>query len=172
MKTTIDFKELKPPERADKVKDVVKNIKSVLGAVKARKVFVSCGAMCCGTTARNMAKRLMKESRSLKDFIDKLGGIWMKSAAKNKVGGVFVSGGGFASGIELTQMSLYSTLLELGLVVVGYVNDMPGFGSGANQWGPFAQVGTEGKDGPREDSLTACFEYGKRLAWATKNIMK
>ncbi|MCP4703741.1 MAG: Trp repressor-binding protein [candidate division Zixibacteria bacterium] len=106
----------------------------------------------------------------MKSFIDKLGGIWMKAAAKNKVGGVFVSGGGFASGIELTQISLYSTLIELGMVLVGCVNDMPGFGTGANQWGPFAQVGLEGKDGPNEDSLTACNEYGKRLGWAIKRF--
>lgn len=106
----------------------------------------------------------------MKAFIDKLGGIWMQSSAKNKIGGVFVSGGGFASGNELTQISLYSTLIELGLVLVGYVNDMPGFGAGANQWGPFAQVGPEGKDGPREDCLTACYEYGKRLAWAVKSF--
>lgn len=106
----------------------------------------------------------------MKAFIDKTGGIWMKVAAKNKIGGVFVSGGGFASGNELTQISLYSTLMELGLVLVGCLNDMPGFGTGANQWGPFAQVGLEGKDGPNEDCLTACVEYGKRLAWALKSF--
>lgn len=106
----------------------------------------------------------------MKSFIDKTGGIWMKAAAKNKIGGVFVSGGGFASGNELTQIALYSTLMELGCILVGYVNDMPGFGLGANQWGPFAQVGLEGKDGPNEDCLTACLEYGKRLAWALKKF--
>ncbi len=106
----------------------------------------------------------------MKAFIDKLGGIWMKSAAKNKIAGVFVSGGGFTSGIELTQISLYSALIELGMVLVGFVNDMPGYGTGANQWGPFAQVGSEGKDGPGEECLTACKEYGKRLAWALKSF--
>ena len=30
----------------------------------------------------------------MKAFIDKLGGLWMKAGLKNRVGGVFVSGGG------------------------------------------------------------------------------
>jgi len=106
----------------------------------------------------------------MKTFIDRLGEIWMKSTAKNKIAGVFVSGGGFTSGIELTQISLYSTLIELGMVLVGFVNDMPGYGRGANQWGPFAQVGLDGKDGPGEECLTACQEYGKRLARVMKGF--
>ncbi len=108
----------------------------------------------------------------MKAFLDKTGRIWMNSTAKNKVGGVFVSGGGFTSGIELTHISLYSTLLELGMVMVGFVNDMPGYGKGANQWGPFAQVGNDGKDGPNEHCLTACYEYGKRLASYIKKMSK
>lgn len=106
----------------------------------------------------------------MKAFIDKLGGIWLKSEAKNKVAGVFTSGAGYNSGTEMTQLALYSTLMELGMVLVGFVNDMPGYGRGANQWGPYAQVGSDGKDGPNDDCLTACYEYGKRLAWAIKKV--
>jgi NAD(P)H dehydrogenase (quinone) len=106
----------------------------------------------------------------MKTFIDKTGGLWMKAAAKDKVAGVLVSGGGFNSGIELTQIALYSTLIELGMVLVGFSNDLPGYGLGANQWGPYARVGSEGKDGPNDDCLTACFEYGKRLALFGKKI--
>jgi len=106
----------------------------------------------------------------MKLFIDKLGELWMASALQNRVGAVLVSGGGFNGGTEMTQLGMYSALMELGLVLVGCVNDMPGFGTGANQWGPYAQVGVEGKDGPNDACLTACFEYGKRIAWATKSI--
>jgi len=108
----------------------------------------------------------------MKTFIDKLGGLWMKAGLKNRVGGVFVSGGGFNSGTEMTQLALYSPLVELGMIMVGFVNDMPGYGKGANQWGPYAQVGLEGRDGPNDDCLTACTEYGKRLAWITNLIRK
>lgn len=93
----------------------------------------------------------------------------MKPQAQNKIGGGFASGAGFNTGLEMTQLALYSTLMKLGMVLVGFVNDMPGYGYGANQWGPFAHVGSEGKDGPSEASLTACYEYGKRLAWASKS---
>lgn len=106
----------------------------------------------------------------MKSFIDKTGGLWMKAALKDRVGGVFVSGGGQWSGIELTQMSLFSTLIELGLYMVGFVNDMPGYGLGANQWGPAARVGVDGSEGPIDDTLTACVEYGKRLAVATNKL--
>jgi len=106
----------------------------------------------------------------MKIFIDKLGQIWLQAKAKNKIGGVFVSSGGYASGIELTQIALFSTLIELGMVMVGFVDDMPGYGKGANQWGPFAQVGADGKSGPSEDCFTACYEYGKRVAWAVEKF--
>ena len=112
--------------------------------------------------------RMGSIGNEMKSFIDKLGEIWMKSEAQNKIGGVFASGAGFNTGLEMTQLALYSTLMELGMVLVGFVNDMPGYGRGANQWGPFAQVGLDGKDGPTEDTLTACYEYGKRLARAVK----
>lgn len=106
----------------------------------------------------------------LKAFIEKTGGLWLKAALKDRVGGVFVSAGNYNSGLEATQMALYGTLLELGLVMVGFVNDMPGYGKGANQWGPVAKVGLDGTEGPTDDTLTACVEYGRRLAWAIKKI--
>ncbi len=106
----------------------------------------------------------------LKTFIEGTSGLWLKAALKNRVGGVFVSGGNPNSGIETTQIALYGTLLELGLVMTGFVNDMPGYGKGANQWGPVAHVGLDGTEGPTDDTLTACVEYGKRLGWAIKKI--
>ena len=106
----------------------------------------------------------------LKTFIESTSGLWLKAALQNRVGGAFVSGGNPNSGVEMTQMALYGTLLELGLVMTGFVNDMPGYGKGANQWGPIAKVGLDGTEGPTDDTLTACVEYGKRLAWAIKKI--
>ena len=70
----------------------------------------------------------------LKTFIESTSGLWLKAALQNRVGGAFVSGGNPNSGVEITQMALYGTLLELGLVMTGFVNDMPGYGKGANQW--------------------------------------
>lgn len=114
--------------------------------------------------------RMGSVDHTLKSFIEKTGGLWLKAALKDRIGGVFVSGGNYNSGIEATQMALYGTLLELGMVMVGFVNDMPGYGKGANQWGPVAQVGLDGTEGPTDDTLTACVEYGRRLAWAIKKI--
>jgi NAD(P)H dehydrogenase (quinone) len=108
----------------------------------------------------------------IKSFIDQTGQLWLKAALQNKIGGVFVSGGGRSAGTELTQIGLYSTLMELGMVLVGFVNDMPGYGHGANQWGPYAEVGLDGSQGPSEECLTACYEYGKRLSWAIKTLRK
>lgn len=106
----------------------------------------------------------------MKSFIDKTGGLWMKAALKNKIAGVIVSGGNPNSGTEMTQIAMISTLMELGMLPVGYVNDMPGYGMGANQWGPTARVGLDGTEGPSEDSLTACLEYGKRLGWTVTSF--
>lgn len=106
----------------------------------------------------------------MKAFIDKLGGLWLKAALNNRVGGILVSGGGFNSGVEMTQIALNSTLIELGMFLTGFPNNLPGYGNGANQWGPYAKVGLDGKEGPSEDCLTACFEYGKRIGWLTQKV--
>ena len=114
--------------------------------------------------------RMGSIEHSLKGFIEKTGGLWLKAALKDRIGGVFVSGGNYNSGVELTQMALYGTLLELGMIMVGFVNDMPGYGHGANQWGPVAKVGLDGSEGPSDETLTACVEYGRRLARVAREI--
>lgn len=114
--------------------------------------------------------RMGSVDHALKAFIEKTGGLWLKAALKNRIGGVFVSGGNYNSGVETTQMALYGTLLELGLVMVGFVNDMPGYGKGANQWGPVAMVGLDGTEGPSDETLTACAFYGRRLGGVIKKF--
>lgn len=66
------FKKRDYPSKADYLREMVKRMKRILGTSDTKDILVSCGMMCCGITSRKLAKRLMQESKSLKDFIKKL----------------------------------------------------------------------------------------------------
>lgn len=72
MKGSGKFKSLKNEERAECVRDIVKRLRKVLGDKKTKKLFASCGMMCCGVTSRRLAKKAMQGSKSLKELVKKL----------------------------------------------------------------------------------------------------
>jgi len=71
-------------------------------------------AIIFGTPTRygNMAAQM-------RNFIDQTGGLWMRNALVGKVGSVFVSTGTQHGGQETTITSFHTTLLHLGMVIVG-----------------------------------------------------
>jgi NAD(P)H dehydrogenase (quinone) len=58
-------------------------------------------------------------SAEMRAFLDSTGGLWMKDALVGKVGSVFVSTGTQHGGQESTILSFHTTLLHLGMVIVG-----------------------------------------------------
>lgn len=72
MKGAGKFDELSSSAKADYIRDMVNRMKQVIGVTKTRKILVSCGMMCCGITHRKLAKQLMQESKSIKDFISRI----------------------------------------------------------------------------------------------------
>jgi NAD(P)H dehydrogenase (quinone) len=55
----------------------------------------------------------------MRNFLDQTGGIWAKNALVGKVGSVFTSSGTQHGGQETTITSFHTTLLHLGMIIVG-----------------------------------------------------
>jgi NAD(P)H dehydrogenase (quinone) len=55
----------------------------------------------------------------MRNFLDHTGGLWVKGALVGKLGSVFASTGTQHGGQETTITSFHSTLLHLGMVIVG-----------------------------------------------------
>lgn len=108
----------------------------------------------------------------VKAFIDKIcGKLWVADALVGRVGGVFVSGGGFGSagmGCELTMLSMLANLAELGLILVPVPRNTPGFAQGSLQWGPYGRSTDEDfshiKDGVPQERLKAARHHGRHVA--------
>ena len=95
------------------------------GAKKAREAFAhlpiakvdelpDADAIIFGTPTRfgNMCAQM-------RNFLDQTGGLWVRNALVGKVGSVFVSTGTQHGGQETTITSFHSTLLHLGMIIVG-----------------------------------------------------
>ncbi|OIO67660.1 MAG: Trp repressor-binding protein [Zetaproteobacteria bacterium CG12_big_fil_rev_8_21_14_0_65_55_1124] len=104
----------------------------------------------------------------MKKLIDESASLWMENALQGKVGGVFVSGGGFGGaggGAELTMAGLHANFLEHGMLVVGFPKSTLGYAEGGLHWGAYARSGNhEGMPAGISDSqLTAARSYGAHL---------
>lgn len=104
----------------------------------------------------------------MKRFIDRTSKLWKSQDLAGKLGGVFVSGGGFGSaggGVELTMMSLHSQFLQQGMVTVGFPNDAMGYAHGGLQWGVYGRSGNiDGMpEALSESALLAARSYGAHL---------
>ncbi len=104
----------------------------------------------------------------MKKLIDESAGLWMENALEGKVGGVFVSGGGFGGaggGAELTMAGLHANFLEHGMLIVGFPKNALGYAEGGLHWGVYARSGNhEGvPEGINDSQLTAARSYGAHL---------
>ena len=72
MKGSENYDALKGDKKASWWRNAVENMENELGREKSIEIMNACGAKCCGKGQRNTAKRLMNESKSIEDFLDKL----------------------------------------------------------------------------------------------------
>jgi len=104
----------------------------------------------------------------MKKLIDEAASLWMENVLQGKLGGVFVSGGGFGGaggGAELTMAALHANFLEHGMLVAGQPRTVLGYAEGGLHWGAYARTGNhEGMPAGISDSqLTAARSYGAHL---------
>lgn len=85
----------------------------------------------------------------MRNFLDQTGGLWARNALVGKVGSVFASTGTQHGGQETTITSFHTTLLHLGMVIVGlpysepHVRNMDEITGG----GPYGATTLGGADG-------------------------
>lgn len=105
----------------------------------------------------------------MRSFLDQAGGLWMSGALVGKVGGVFTSTASQHGGQESTLLSFHTTLLHLGMVIVGLPYAFQGqLGldevHGGTPYGASTIAGGDGSRQPSEIDLDGARFQGKHTA--------
>ena len=121
-------------------------------------------AVIFGTPTRfgNMAAQM-------RNFLDQTGKLWVQGSLIGKVGSVFTSTGTQHGGQETTITSFHTTLLHLGMVIVGVPYSCQGLTNmaeitGGSPYGAGTLAGSDGKRQPTENELAIARFQGKHVA--------
>ena len=121
-------------------------------------------AIVFGTPTRfgNMASQM-------RNFLDQAGGLWMKGALVGKAGSVFVSTATQHGGQETTIASFHTTLLHLGMVIVGLPYSFQGQMrldeiTGGSPYGATTIAGGDGSRRPSANELDGARFQGEHVA--------
>lgn len=126
--------------------------------------LVEYDAIIVGTPTRfgNMASQM-------RNFWDKTGGIWAQGKLIGKIGSAFTSTASQHGGQETTLTSIHTTLLHLGMVIVGVpyscqalteLNEV----SGGTPYGATTIAGGDGSRQPSDNELTIARFQGQHVA--------
>jgi NAD(P)H dehydrogenase (quinone) len=104
----------------------------------------------------------------MRNFLDQTGGLWAKGALVGKVGSVFASTGTQHGGQETTITSFHSTLLHLGMIVVGVPYSCQGLMNmteitGGTPYGATTLAGADGSRQPSQNELDIARFQGKHV---------
>lgn len=152
-----------------------------IGALESQKTFAHIpiavpqeladyDAILFGTPTRfgNMAAQM-------RAFLDATGGLWAKGALIGKVGGVFTSSGTQHGGQESTILSIHTTLLHHGLIIVGLPYSFEGQSGieevkGGSPYGASTIAGASGERFPSDIELEGAKFQGRHVADITKRL--
>jgi NAD(P)H dehydrogenase (quinone) len=102
------------------------------------------------------------------NFLDQVGGLWMRGALHGKVGGAFTSSATQHGGQETTMFSIITNLLHFGMVVLGLdychagqmtLDEITGSPCGAT-----TIAGGDGSRIPSESELAGARYQGRKVA--------
>jgi len=108
-------------------------------------------------------------SAQMRNFLDQTGGLWMKGALIGKVGSVFVSTATQHGGQETTITGFHTTLLHLGMLIVGVpyseqrLLNMDEI-TGGTPYGASTLAGSDGARQPSENELAIARFQGRHVA--------
>jgi len=111
----------------------------------------------------------------MRNFMDQTGGLWMKGSLVGKPAGVFTSTASQHGGQETTITSFHTTLLHLGMVIVGVpyseqrlmnLSEI----SGGSPYGASTLAGLDGSRMPSENELAIARFQGKHIAEIAKKL--
>jgi NAD(P)H dehydrogenase (quinone) len=111
----------------------------------------------------------------MRQFLDGAGGLWAKSALVGKVGSVFTSSATQHGGQESTILSFHTTLLHLGMVIVGLPYAFQGQMridevTGCSPYGASTIAGGRGERLPSENELAGARFQGRHVAAIAKKL--
>jgi NAD(P)H:quinone oxidoreductase type IV len=153
------------------------------GAKKAREVFAhipvaavnqltDADAIIFGTPTRfgNMCAQM-------RNFLDQTGGLWARNALVGKVGSVFASTGTQHGGQETTITSFHSTLLHLGMIIVGVPYSATGMSNmseitGGSPYGATTLANPDGSRQPSKNELEIAQFQGRHVADITRRLVQ
>ncbi|MBI2328168.1 MAG: NAD(P)H:quinone oxidoreductase [Chloroflexi bacterium] len=111
----------------------------------------------------------------MRNFLDQTGGLWIQNALVGKVGSVFTSSATQHGGQETTITSFHTTLLHLGMVIVGLpysetrqmtLEEI----SGGSPYGASTIAGGDGSRLPSENELAMARFQGRHVATIAKKL--
>jgi NAD(P)H:quinone oxidoreductase type IV len=153
------------------------------GAKKAREAFADvpvasvnqladADAIIFGTPTRfgNMAAQM-------RNFLDQCGGLWVRNALVGKVGSVFASTGTQHGGQETTITSFHTTLLHLGMIIVGVPYSATGMSNmieitGGTPYGATTLANADGSRRPSKNELEIAQFQGRHVADITRRLVQ
>jgi NAD(P)H dehydrogenase (quinone) len=105
----------------------------------------------------------------MRQFLDGAGGLWSRGALVGKVGSVFTSSATQHGGQESTILSTHTTLLHLGLVIVGLPYAFAGQTrldeiTGGSPYGASTIAGAKGERLPSDNELAGARWQGRHVA--------
>lgn len=106
----------------------------------------------------------------MKNFIDQLGGLWIKGKLENKITGVFTSTSSIHGGQETTIITSMIPLIHLGMIIVGIPYSVPELLStttGGTPYGASHVAGANADVPVNEEEKIIAFAMGKRIAEIT-----
>jgi NAD(P)H dehydrogenase (quinone) len=113
----------------------------------------------------------------MRNFLDQTGGLWMKGSLIGKVGSVFTSTGTQHGGQETTITSFHTTLLHLGMIIVGVpyseqrLMNMQEI-SGGSPYGASTLAGPDGSRQPSENELAIARFQGEHVANIARRLKR
>ncbi|MFH0930458.1 MAG: NAD(P)H:quinone oxidoreductase [Candidatus Zixiibacteriota bacterium] len=109
----------------------------------------------------------------MRQFLDQTGPLWAKGQLVGKPTAVFCSTGTMHGGQETTLISMITTLLHHGMIIVGipYTEEkLSTTQRGGTPYGASSVSGPKGDQLPNEDELYLAKALGKRVAEITKKL--
>lgn len=113
----------------------------------------------------------------MRQFLDATGQLWMNGALIGKVGSVFTSSNTQHGGQESTILSVHTTLLHQGMIIVGLPYAFDGQMrmdeiTGCSPYGASTIAGAEGERLPSENELNGARYQGRHVASLATRLMQ
>jgi NAD(P)H dehydrogenase (quinone) len=106
-------------------------------------------------------------SSSLKDFIDKTAGVWVKGGLVGKVGAAFTSSTSIHGGQETTLLTMFIPMLHHGMIIAGIPYSEEKLfttTAGGSPYGASSVTGLMADQPPTEEAEALAKALGKRVA--------